>query len=242
MPFGVAQSVWSNALQSYSNGSIELCGTVGVQLLFFYVPVLAFSALSAFAPKFAYRHQLQPREKPPSREDVLKCFRVVAANQAMATALHVTLLWAAPRGSDYRFDEKLPSLSEVARDIFACVLMREVAFYYSHRILHSRLFYARIHKLHHQFTAPFALAAQYAHPIEHLVANVIPISLPPRIMHSHIIVFWLFLAIELMETAIVHSGFDFLHRAAKSHDLHHQKFAGNFGTIGLLDWMHGTRL
>lgn len=29
--------------------------------------------------------------------------------------------------------------------------------------------------MHHKFTAPIAPSAEYAHPIEHLVANVIPI-------------------------------------------------------------------
>ncbi|KAG9127500.1 hypothetical protein FRC07_013038 [Ceratobasidium sp. 392] len=126
-PFEVAQSAWSNALQSYSTRSIELFGTLGIQILFFYVPVLVFGALSTFAPKFAYRHQLQPREKPPRREDVLRCFRVVAKNQAMSTLLHVALLWAVPKESEYRFDEKLPSLQEVAKHVVACMLMREAS-------------------------------------------------------------------------------------------------------------------
>ncbi|KAG8767795.1 hypothetical protein FRC12_006046, partial [Ceratobasidium sp. 428] len=125
LPFGIAQSVWSNALRSYSVESIELFGTLETQLLFFYIPVLAFWALSAFAPKFAYRHQLQPREKPPSRDDILRCFRVVATNQAISTTLHVALLWVVPKKSEYRFDEKLPSFQEIARDVIACMLMRE---------------------------------------------------------------------------------------------------------------------
>jgi sterol desaturase/sphingolipid hydroxylase (fatty acid hydroxylase superfamily) len=73
-----------------------------------------------------------------------------------------------------------------------------------------------------------------------LFANVIPIALPPQILKSHILTNWAFLAFELLETATVHSGYDFLAGSAKKHDLHHEKFLVNFGSLGVLDWVHGT--
>ena len=50
----------------------------------------------------------------------------------------------------------------------------EGVFYYSHRLLHAKPFYARINKTHHEWKAPTAIAAAYAHPIEHLLSNVLP--------------------------------------------------------------------
>jgi sterol desaturase/sphingolipid hydroxylase (fatty acid hydroxylase superfamily) len=38
----------------------------------------------------------------------------------------------------------------------------------------------------------------------------------------------------------VHSGYDFFKRAAKAHDVHHEKFRVNYGALGILDWVHGT--
>lgn len=52
--------------------------------------------------------------------------------------------------------------------------------------------------------------------------------------------FWAFLGYELFVTATVHSGFDFFGGKARMHDLHHEKFNLNYGSLGLLDWVHGT--
>ncbi|KAH7090054.1 hypothetical protein BKA62DRAFT_586752, partial [Auriculariales sp. MPI-PUGE-AT-0066] len=91
-----------------------------------------------------------------------------------------------------------------------------------------------------RFTAPIALSAQYAHPVEHIVANLLPIALPAQILRIHALTWYAFLAAELLETSIVHSGFDFFARLAEFHDLHHELFRVNFGAVGVLDWYHGT--
>lgn len=44
--------------------------------------------------------------------------------------------------------------------------------YWAHRALHQGALYQRIHKLHHEFSAPFGLAAEYAHPLEILILGM----------------------------------------------------------------------
>lgn len=50
--------------------------------------------------------------------------------------------------------------------------------YFAHRLLHHRLLYKHIHKLHHEFSAPFGLAAEYAHPIEVMVLGLGTVGSP----------------------------------------------------------------
>ncbi|KAL2793865.1 putative C-4 methylsterol oxidase [Aspergillus keveii] len=234
------EQLWSHIVSSYSPFQIELIGTLLVQILSFWIPSACYISLDYLFPCFSQRHKLQPAPKQPTRNDIQECLRVVLQNQLLTSALHVSLLLLQQSKPGYKITLALPSLPELTRDIILSLFLREALFYYSHRLLHSRYLYSRIHKQHHRFTAPIALAAQYAHPLEQIFANALPISLPPQLLGSHIVTFWLFLGYELINTATVHSGYDFLGGKARMHDAHHEKFNLNYGSIGLLDWAHGT--
>ncbi|KAJ5211587.1 uncharacterized protein N7498_003233 [Penicillium cinerascens] len=238
-----AAAFWSEVVAAYSPQWIEFVGTLLVQVLSFWLPSIFYLFLDAIAPSFSQRHKIQPAPKQPTQRDIARCFLVVTQNQILSSALHLSLLFITSRAgssSSYRVEKALPPATEVVRDFLISILIRETLFYYSHRLLHVPYFYRRIHKKHHKFTAPIALAAQFAHPLEQIFANALPISLPPQLLRSHVLTFWLFLAWELFNTATVHSGYDFFHNKAKMHDLHHEKFNLNYGSIGLLDWVHGT--
>ncbi|KAG6861222.1 hypothetical protein C0995_002571 [Termitomyces sp. Mi166 len=234
---------WKQLLLHYSTTSLEFYGTLVLQLIFFWGISAAYVVLPYMYPKFSVRHKLQNQGKQPLPSELLDCFLLVSRNQAISTLLHIAMIKlgvSLGRPPSYRFDPALPSPWEILRDIAIGLVIREIMFYYTHRLFHHPALYPRIHKRHHRFTAPVALAAQYASITEHIFANILPISIPLMIMHSHIVTFWLFLALELTETTTVHSGYDFFARSAQRHDLHHEKFMVNFGTIGLLDWLHGT--
>ena len=84
--------------------------------------------------------------------------------------------------------------------------------------------------------------AEYAHPLEHLIANVLPIMLPLALKRTHFLSLFIFSIFELWEAAADHSGYDFLKLPpTELHDLHHSKFRVNLSTLGLMDWIHGTK-
>merc|ERR1712117_539511 len=122
------------------------------------------------------------------------------------------------------------------------LVIREFPFYYSHALLHHRLFYKRFHKMHHEWTAPIAMAGVYAHPVEHVVSNLFPVALGPMLLKCHVVTAWMWYAYAVAYTVTTHSGYHLpWMMSPEYHDYHHLKFNLNYGTQDMfLDWFHGT--
>jgi fatty acid hydroxylase domain-containing protein 2 len=62
-------------------------------------------------------------------------------------------------------DVKLvPSFSTLVRDMLVSYQVFDAVFFFFHRIMHSKYFYKKIHKIHHEWKAPIGVMAVYAHP------------------------------------------------------------------------------
>jgi|EP00505_MAST-04D_sp_SCG-Rhode-Island_P003027 sterol desaturase/sphingolipid hydroxylase (fatty acid hydroxylase superfamily) len=143
-----------------------------------------------------------------------------------------------------RIEGTLPNSWEMGRDISVAILFDEVLFYFSHLLLHQTNFlgfnfYAQIHKVHHEFTAPIGLVAAYCHPIEMLVGNIIPLFAGIIYMNAHIYTFLVWVVLAILGTQTHHCGYEwpwmkFDHQPS-FHDYHHEAFDTCYGNIGWLD-------
>ncbi|SCZ90552.1 BZ3500_MvSof-1268-A1-R1_Chr1-3g02060 [Microbotryum saponariae] len=122
-------------------------------------------------------------------------------------------------------------------------VMEDAWHYFAHRLLHHKRLYKHIHKgfhsmqIHHEFSAPFGLAAEYAHPIEvgprFQIANgrtdQLSMSIPQSQVivlglgtvgspllwcwlsggNMHLITMYIWITLRLFQAIDAHSGYDF---------------------------------
>ena len=99
--------------------------------------------------------------------------------------------------------------------------------------------------MHHAFTAPFALASIYAHPVEFCWANVPVILVPALLVRPHLIVWAVWAAAASWKIINGHLGWHLpFIGSPEAHDFHHNLDGGknlnNLGQLGVLDAFFGT--
>lgn len=150
-------------------------------------------------------------------------------------------------------NEPLPGFSKLFIQFFLCNLANMTGFYWAHRLCHeSKWMYANIHKQHHEYSGSIGFAAEYAHPLEQILANQAPSTIGALVQGVHFSTFMVWLMWRLENTYEGHSGYCFsgswldsigLLNAPEAayHDFHHTKNKGNYGSGEFLwDYFCGT--
>lgn len=92
----------------------------------------------------------------------------------------------------------IPNFLTIMKQLFCCIMVDDTVFYWVHRGFHHPAIYKHIHKQHHAFKAPIAVATEYSHPIEDF-SNTLATVLGPLLMGSHSIVFYLYTTLKLVQ-------------------------------------------
>ena len=144
----------------------------------------------------------------------------------------------------------LPPVSTIFGQFMFTLACTECLFFWAHRALHTPKLYAAVHKVHHEYTGTIGIAAEYAHPVEHLVANQLPMLVGPLVCGVHLHVWLVWMTWRLWRVYESHSGYCFsdtwlgrvglLHGSTSVfHDYHHRyPHRGCYGGSGTALWDH----
>lgn len=248
--WGASGSLWQNIwdytyVQLFNRNDLlfSVAGTTVVTAIVFWLSNLLFISLDILGfPSFLLKYKVQD-EKQVESSQYMKTLRRVLFNEfVLGIPFSVCIYYfMSLRGCE--IGGELPTFTWVTLEITVHILVEEVGFYYSHRLFHHPRLYKHIHKIHHEWTAPTSIVSIYAHPVEHIVSNLLPVALGPIITGSHLATAWLWFAVALMSTTVSHSGYHLpLLPSPEAHDYHHLKFNNCFGVLGVLDRLHGTDL
>lgn len=146
---------------------------------------------------------------------------------------------------------RLPSAATIAAQTAFFFLVEDFGNYWLHRALHTPWLYQRVHRVHHEHDAPFALAATYAHPVEVVVLGL-PTFLGPLLVGPHLLTLWVWVLLRNYEAIDIHSGYELpasINKlapwvaGAAHHDYHHAHYSGNFASVFTwCDELYGTSL
>ncbi len=136
-----------------------------------------------------------------------------------------------------------PHWTKMAYQIAIFFVLEDTWHYWFHRAFHWGPLYKYVHKIHHQYSAPFGLAAEYASPIEIMALGLGTVGSPILwciiTQDLHLITVYTWIILRLFQVIDAHSGYDFpwsLHNfvpfwaGAHHHDVHHEKFIGNYAS------------
>mmetsp|Transcript_90667 Transcript_90667/g.228540 ORF Transcript_90667/g.228540 Transcript_90667/m.228540 type:complete len:379 (+) Transcript_90667:79-1215(+) len=235
----------------YSATTLFLLGSVLAQTAASWCSGLPIMAIERYAPQLIARYKIQPNKIQPTRR-VLEMLLDVGGTQLAGAAVAVIVqklkIPAVDRVAERSVSAPLPSFPRVLGELAVNLLSWEVVFYTMHRLFHTQKLYRQVHKKHHTFKAPVALASAYATNVEHVFGDLFPGMVGSALLHifanSSVVNIWAWAAFGSVLTNINHSGYYFpwfpFRECTMMHDYHHYSFYSQLGLFGWMDRLFGT--
>lgn len=237
------QYFWNILHNTFSNFNLYVWGLFGLHFITFWICNAFFLYADIKNPEIIAQFKIQYpvlyKNKVLDTKIIKKIINVVFKNQLLL----IPMLYIAYYGLDKNrcFAINSPSFTIIVMHLIGYIIIEEILFYYGHRLLHTKWFYKKIHKIHHEWTSPIGITSFYAHPLEIIFANLLPIFLGPMILKSHFVTIMIWVIVATLSVIISHSGYHLpILPSPEAHDYHHLKFNEIFGVIGILDYLHGT--
>jgi sterol desaturase/sphingolipid hydroxylase (fatty acid hydroxylase superfamily) len=212
----------------------------GALLATYLATCLIVTRLNRSAPKIQQLRQTPPAQIRRDRKQSVVSLAVIAALFGCGHWSHTTLGWGL---------RPWPGVGGTALSLIASLLLFDAWFYWLHRLIHTRLFYRRVHQWHHLTVVPVVWSNNSDRLIDNLflqsywlVAHLL-IPIAPAALFAHKIY-------DQITGIIGHSGYEHGGRWCRPpsplvgvthHDQHHQFYRCNYAThFTLWDRLMGT--
>lgn len=244
-----AETLWFNYSATKSDYFLYCHNILFLFLIFSLVPL--YYILIEIIYKDTQFYKIQPKIKL-SYSDSFGCYKDVMRMFILVVGPLQLVSYPSIHMIGIRTSLPLPSIYEIVAQLAVYFVVEDYTNYWIHRILHCKWGYDKIHKVHHEYTAPIGFAAPYAHWAEVLILGI-PSFLGPAMVPGHMITFWLWIAMRQIEAIETHSGYEFpwtltkyipFYGGADYHDYHHYvggQSQSNFSSVfTYCDYIYGT--
>lgn len=218
-------SQWTdNLIDRYPTGYVEVLASVSIQVIYLLLGLFIESTRAPYTSMTSRRmlvHSL--------------------LNHVAATLVHIMyVLSMGGKGvltRTYIQPYALPAWRELVSDLVVGMVLRDIVFYFLHRMSHLPGIYERIHAKHHEIRQPrehHVWTISYMSTIDFLSLYGLPVIIVAKVLEMNILTTMTFALISAAGEQIqLISGGD-------SHEEHHVNMTVNYGIYGLMDNMLGT--
>ncbi|KAL5552235.1 hypothetical protein UlMin_002411 [Ulmus minor] len=245
-----AETFWFNYSATKSDYFLYCHNILFLFLVYSLVP-LPFVFIELLRCEGVDKYKIQPKVRL-SFSEMLACYRDCMWMFLVVVGPLQLVSYPSVKFIGVRTGLPLPSGWEIVLQLIVYFLVEDYTNYWIHRFLHNKWGYEKIHRVHHEYSAPIGFAAPYAHWLEVLILGI-PSFLGPAMVPGHMITFWLWIALRQIEAIDTHSGYDFpwsltkfipLYGGAEYHDFHHYvggQSQSNFASFfTYCDYIYGT--
>ncbi len=219
-------------------------------LRYFVFASIAFTVLYIWKHPFQHR-KIQERTAKPSQ--FRKEFLYSISSVVIYTLVTLVVL-ALKQFGYFKFYDRIEDYGwgYLILSVVLILVIQDFYFYWTHRLMHTGLFFKAVHKVHHDSITPSPWTAYSFSPWEAFIhALIMPIV--AFLFPVHTLALVIFMTFQIIRNVLGHSGYEMFPSWVISnpilkyintninHDMHHQYFRYNFGLYSTVwDSIFGT--
>ncbi|SPO03663.1 related to C-4 methyl sterol oxidase [Cephalotrichum gorgonifer] len=244
-------ATWSTLVLTNDASTIHGTALLALRIVIWLAPSLLFLAFDSLVPSLSTSIKFVGAASIPRKP--LRLLSLAVSNMLLVTGVESALAYGTKYATGhtlFRTTTTLPLPWQLFKHIIIMLTARETLTYYIHRFLlhdsHRSHTLTRLHTRWGHANQCSSIGLYADHPLPLLMLRLVPILLPALALRPHLLTYMLFTAVCTVESTVGNSGYSvvpgiLLGGIARRTAAHYASGGkANYGTWGVLDWVHGT--